>query len=221
MKLIIHFLLLTLIAATANAAELLPRVDNDRLGASLANLSFSVAVTNDFASGLENRILFRVSVRSQARRISQANMSVIVKYDLWDERFILKRSRAGAEILTKDFRSGDDLIAYLARLDFGGLFVRTSLPENEELVLEADILINPVDREKFEQLSKWVAANSAPRGIGGSGPDSATLTSRPNDLFNTIFEQYLRGADIAAPWKMTVTSKTFTIRQLQKESPNP
>jgi len=203
------------------AAELIPRIANQQLSAVLTGLALPGSLAKDFSSGLENKILIRVSIPSQLERLGRVDVSIIVKYDLWDEVFGVRTFSAAAMTRETRFKQVQDVMSYLASIDLTDLFPFASMPQDQDMVLQADILINPVEREKIERLSKWVAANSTPRGTAGLGPDTATLTSKPNDLFNRIFEQYANGADIAAPWRLTITSKSFTLRRLSLGVRNP
>ncbi len=216
MKAYLLAFLLGIIASTgSNAAELRPRIDDQQIGASLSGLLFPDTLVKDLASGLDNRVLIRVAVIAKAKPIGGANVTVLIKYDLWEEVFNVRMMIGEVTTYRTDFKQVQDVIVHLSRLQLTKLFPIDSLPQDQGLALQAEILINPVEREKIEKLRKWVAANTVPNGVGRS---ASVLTSKPNDLFNTIFEQYLQGADIAAPWKLTVISKVFRPRGLREES---
>jgi hypothetical protein len=105
-------------------------------------------------------------------------------------------------------------MSYLANLQLENVFPAGSLQNGRNLTLQAEVSINPIEREKIEQVRKWVASNSAPGGAVGVKTGGAPLTAKPNDLFNAIFDQYIRGEDIVAAWKVTLTSKSFDTRAL-------
>jgi hypothetical protein len=81
----------------------------------------------------------------------------------------------------------------------------TSAPPNRELVLRAELLLNPIGREMLRMLRKWVADNSTPE----AGGDAASSTS--NALFNRIFEQYAGGEQMAARWHLALDSRPFRV----------
>jgi hypothetical protein len=60
-------------------------------------------------------------------------------------------------------------------------------------------------------IRKWVAENSTP----DVGADQGISTS--NTIFNRIFEQYADGSDVAAEWRVDVTSPPFRPRSLTHE----
>jgi hypothetical protein len=94
-------------------------------------------------------------------------------------------------------------MAFLAALEIPRLFVATSLPKERDLVLRAELLLNPIGREKLRMLRKWVADNSTPE-AGGEAASSAN-----NALFNRIFEQYADGEQLAATWRVALESRAF------------
>jgi hypothetical protein len=83
--------------------------------------------------------------------------------------------------------------------------------------LIAEILFDPIEKARMEEVRKWVAENVQP-----GPPDTASLSSglpaprsATSRLFNKIFEQYAAGASVAAAWKQTVASKPFKPDELR------
>jgi hypothetical protein len=201
---------LTLTAWTQTfAAELKPLINNQTLGVSLSSIAYPDTLKKDLTSGLENNILIRVTLTTTTGEIDHREIVVTIKYDLWLETFRLRLVVGSANAVEKTFARTEDVLAYLNKLDVGNVFAINALAAKGELSLRADILVNPVDRERIERLRQWVAANSTPRDVIGNKVSGAPATSRPNDLFNTIFEQYLRGESVSAAWRTTVLSKPF------------
>src|SRR5262245_3006800 len=87
---------------------------------------------------------------------------------------------------------------------------RSTVTRTSALVLKAEVLLNPIDRERMEAIRKWVEENTAPttRGLNGTSPAGNTSPSA-NAIFNRIFEQYAIGGDFAAVWKESLTSQSF------------
>jgi hypothetical protein len=56
---------------------------------------------------------------------------------------------------------------------------------------------------------------SARRQFGFS--DKRVGSARSNAIFNRIFEQYARGADVAAIWKESLSSTPFKIQEVSDE----
>jgi hypothetical protein len=75
-----------------------------------------------------------------------------------------------------------------------------------------EILLNPVERERIEAIKKWVAENSTYTPADTTGfSDKRVGSSRSNEIFNKIFEQYAGGAKVVAAWKESAFSKPFKI----------
>jgi hypothetical protein len=200
--------------ATPNskAAELLPHINAQHVSVTIRELGLPQSLRKDLLSGIQNKLLIRITARSGEEVLTSTDVTIDVKYDLWDETFTMRTSRASQLQAEAMLNTVDAVMGQLDPLVLANLFPTASLPQTELMTLQADVLMNPVEREKIERLRQWVAANSAPRSAAG-GTTSATLTSKPNDLFNSIFEQYVRGAEIVAPWSVTVISKPFSLGQ--------
>jgi hypothetical protein len=91
---------------------------------------------------------------------------------------------------------------WLSSLPIPGLFTTRGLSANRDLTLSAEVLLNPIDREKLSMIRKWVAENSTPMNA-----DQGISTS--NTVFNRIFEQYADGSELAAVWHVTLNSPPF------------
>jgi hypothetical protein len=93
------------------------------------------------------------------------------------------------------------------------IFPASELPATGELQLRVDALLNPIDRERMQQVRRWVAENSAytPQGrtSGAARPSAAPIV---NTLFNRIFEQFSAGSDLAGAWHLSLSSSVFLRR---------
>jgi hypothetical protein len=84
------------------------------------------------------------------------------------------------------------------------------------LQIHADVLLNPIDRERMDKIRQWVAANTTG---SSSGPQSATrTTSASSELFARIFEQYAAGKDVASVWRRTLASRPFRLDELTDDA---
>src|SRR5215831_12365784 len=90
-------MLIDLVAMPLCAAELTPRVDGAQLGISISGVSYPETLARDLRSGLENRILIQVAVVTQSRVVAHADITIAVKYDLWEEKFKLKKTGGKVE----------------------------------------------------------------------------------------------------------------------------
>lgn len=206
-------LLLVLSVSRALAAQVLPLLENRYAGVTLHELPFPDTLRKDLKSGLTNRLLIRIQLLEQSRQVAQRSVEMAIKYDLWDETFRLTVTVGGTVTSAQTLSSLDDVMARLnARLP--NLFATSEVDEDHPLVLKVDLLLNPIEKERMEQIRKWVADNTTP--TAPVDPDrpasSAPLGQSASDaIFNRIFEQYAAGADVASAWHLTLVSQPFTL----------
>jgi hypothetical protein len=173
-------------------------------------------LSKDLSSGLTNRVVVRIVLTSHTQPLAQRAIDISIKYDLWDEVFQLKMRSNETQVGTNSFSTSQQVIVFLERLKLTNLFPIQSLTDNQELVVNVEVLINPIDRERMDKVRKWVADNSTyiPPNQAGTAVGDSVVSSRPNALFNKIFEQYSAGAVMAAAWKESVASKPFRLSDL-------
>ena len=198
-------------------AELTPTLEDRQLGGVLREVSLPPTIKKDLASGLVNRIVIRMSLLSSHEAVAQAAVGVTVKYDLWDETFALKVNVDDRPAIALTAHDVDEVVSVLTNLSLPHLFQLDSTPRAATLQLTAELLFDPIEKARMEEIRQWVAENDrvAP-------PDAASLSSilpAPRSasarLFNRIFQQYASGASLAATWKQTVVSKPFTMDELR------
>jgi hypothetical protein len=206
------------LAALTNVrgAELAPTLEDGRLGGVLRAVNLPPTIKKDLVSGLTNRIVIRISLLSSRQIVAAATADVAVKYDLWDETFAMK-IKNDHSVITRTGHDVDDVITALANLNLPHLFQADPVPRSGPLQLQAEILFDPIEKARMEEIRKWVEENDHV-----PPPDAASLSSilpAPRSasarLFNRIFEQYAGGASLAATWKQTVVSKPFTMDDLR------
>jgi hypothetical protein len=198
------------------AAQLTPVLQDGTLGALLQGVSLPPTLRKDLVSGLTNRIVIRVTL-SAPRPQSSKLVGIAVKYDLWEETFAVKTTVDEVAVNAASYRTVDEVISMLTNLSLPHLFGVDSGGPGNELALTAEILFDPIEKARMEEIRKWVAENDQP-----GTPDSTSLSpglSAPRSttarVFNRIFEQYAAGAAVAAVWKQTVTSKPFKAEELR------
>lgn len=218
MKSLVLFALL-LSSSGILAAELSPAMDGERLGANIRGIGFPATFSRDLKSGLTNRILIRVTLLTGSPTHRHSAVDIAVQYDLWDERFALTMTVNDRPIAARSYRTTTDIIAFLSDLRLADLFATDALNAGDELTLQAEVLFNPIDKERMEKIRKWVTENSAyvPLEPGAAGGAPAGPTA--NAIFNRIFEQYASGSDVAAIWKDSASSKPFRLEDLHRDRP--
>ena len=200
--------LLALLWSTGSiAAELTPLIDDQRLGAALRDLRLPETLRKDLKSGLTNRLLIRVTLLARSETLAQRAVELSVKYDLWDEIFRLRTTVDGATVSSTTVARVEEAARFLSDAQLPRLFTRNATAPSTALVLKAEVLLNPLDRERMDAIRKWVAQNTTPPDAAGIGSNAPTTGA--NALFNRIFEQYASGTDVAAAWKETLSSQPF------------
>ena len=204
------------------AAQVLPVLENRYAGVMVQEAPFPQTLRKDLQSGLTNRLLIRVLLLEQSRQLAQQTIEMAVKYDLWDETFRLTVTVGGTMTSAQTLSSLDDVMARLQDARLPNLFATSGLDEDHPLVLKVDLLLNPIEKERMEQIRKWVAENTTP--TSPVDPDrpasSAPLGQSASDaIFNRIFEQYAAGAEVAATWHVTLVSQPFTLKELAHVRP--
>ena len=203
-------LLLLLASASAGAAEVTVTLVDGKLGARIDAISYPSSLPKELTSGLTNRLYARVTLMDALEIVGQRSVEIAIRYDLWDQKYSVVSALDGAIVESRSVATSAEMNELLAALPLPGLFDLSTLSAHS-LVLRVDVLLNPIEREKMRMIRKWVAQNSAPDVNGDQG------ISVSNTIFNRIFEQYADGSDVAAAWRVAVTSNLFSIDSLKHE----
>jgi hypothetical protein len=207
--------LLALAARPAAPAELTPLVGEHTLGVHIGGIAWPATLTKDLVSGLTNTLLIHAALFSDSRQLDQKTAVIAIKYDLWEETFALTVTVNGAVILARTEQMQPQIEAFLANLELPELFAASEVPKDGTATLRVEMLLNPIERERLEAIKKWVIENNISIPADTSGfSDKRVGNSRSNEVFNKIFEQYAQGADVAASWKESLSSKPFKISEV-------
>ncbi len=198
-------------------AQLTPLLQGGELGVDLKGASLPPTIRKDLVSGLTNRIVIRVTLVSPGQPAAERLVGFAIKYDLWDETFGVKVDVDDRPVSASTGQHLDEVIAMLSDLNLPRLFAVDAATAGKNLALTTEILFDPIEKARMEEIRKWVAENNH-----SGPPDASSLSaglpaprSTSARLFNRIFEQYAAGASVAAAWKQTVTSKPFKLEELQ------
>ncbi len=189
----------------------------------MSDLALPSSVRSDFASGLTNRILIQVSLQQSSERITHAIAAIEIQYDLWDENYRFAISVNGLDVVSRTLAKADEVIAALSRVRLPGLFATGGIADGAPLQINAEILFDPLEKARMDEVRKWVAENSGPQSEStpalGSQTQATPPVSQGNSLFNRIFEQYAAGATVAAAWQDSAESAGFSLRELRRAGP--
>jgi hypothetical protein len=161
-------------------------------------------------------MLIRVELTLDAKPFLLRAIEVTVKYDLWDENFVQTVIIDGIAAPASTHHDVAGPLHFLANPRLTSLFPMQQLPVDGELRIHASVLLNPIERERLEQIRRWVAQNSTFTAAGGA--ESARPTNAPitSVIFNHIFEQFTAGNELASAWQQSVSSRAFQRRDLRK-----
>lgn len=185
------------------AATLAVSQSGSEIGMRIDALVYPESLPRELESGLTNRLYLRVTVRDGETTLQVSTVELAIRYDLWDQAFTVTRTVNTAPAETVRLGSSAEMNAFLQSLHIPRIFAARMLPPNRPLTLRAELLLNPIAREKLRMIRKWVAENSAPN------IDQGISTS--NTVFNRIFEQYADGSDLAAVWRVDLVSPPFRL----------
>ena len=196
-------LFICLWSAASVAATLSVTQSDGDVGVRIDALAYPESLPRELQSGLTNRLYLRVTALDGATSLQVSTVEIAIRYDLWEQTFIVNRTVNTAPAETLRLAGTTEMSAFLQSLHVPGIFANRTLPPNSQLTLRAELLLNPIGKEKLRMIRKWVAENSAPnvdRGISTS-----------NTVFNRIFEQYADGSDLAAVWRVDLVSPPFRL----------
>jgi hypothetical protein len=218
MRLPVAVLILLVLAPAVPAAELTPMLSNRQLGVHIHSLAFPPTLPKDLVSGLTNTLLIHVELLSGAERVDQKTVEIAIRYDLWDETFKLTIAVNSAVVMIQPHSTRSGVDAFLADIRLSDLFSVSEIRADTAATLRVAMLLNPIERARIEAIKKWVADNSTYTPADTPGfSDKRIGSARSNAIFNGIFEQYARGAGVAAVWKESLSSAPFKIGELRDE----
>jgi hypothetical protein len=196
-------------ASGAYAADVGAVVAGDKVDVTIRGVVYPDTLSKDLKSGLTNRILVRITLLAAERIVAQKAVEMTVKYDLWDETFRTTVLVEGAVTSEQVYKPVEQVFAFLESPRLPALFLAGEAPRGVDLTLRAELLLNPIEKERLEKIRQWVAQNSVPAKFdpaGGASLGRSTATA----IFNSIFEQYASSGS-AAVWRTTVTSRPFKL----------
>ncbi len=213
-----------LLLAPAFGAELTVLREGNSIVAILRGLPFPPTLPKDLTSGLTTHLLVHLTLLENGRAAEQRDIDVAVRYDLWDENFPLTETAGGTVLSTQVFKTLDQVTTFLENLALPQAIAEGSLVPGRTYTLSAQVLLNPIEKERVEQLKQWVAENSAserpvsPASTAplGGGPSAPPTVARHDSVFNRIFQQYAAGLGSSAVWRQTLVSAPFTLQDLSR-----
>lgn len=204
-------LLFWLCCAGAHAAEVTASITDAKLGITVSALQLPAEFDQELTSGLTHRIYVRNSLLDATTRLQQRAAEITIRYDLWDQQFIVITTMDKTVADSQRLATVADVKAFFTPLRLTNLFATATLPQNRPMTVRSELLLNPIEREKLSNIRKWVAANSTPS-MGAEQGDSMSSA-----IINRLFEQYADGSDIAAVWRVDVTSAPFRLDTLAND----
>lgn len=198
---------LLLLSAVTQASDITPVIHERHLGARVRGLALPESLRKELRSGLTNRILLRITLLEGTQQRASANVEIALKYDLWDERFHSQLTINGNTVSAPDLRTVEGAWAWLVDLSLAPLFDRPATAAT--FTMQAEALLNPIERERMEQIREWVKENS--RYVPLEGAPGAASEAASNSVFNRIFERYSANQDLAAQWREEAVSASFAV----------
>jgi hypothetical protein len=214
-----------LFASPALGAELTVAREGGSITAVLRGLAFPPTLPKDLESGLTTHLLVRLTLLENGRTEEQRDIDVAVRYDLWDENFPLRETADGSVLRSQVFTTLDQVTRFLENIRLPQALPAARLLPGSTYTLSAQVLLNPIERQRMERLKQWVAENSASERAAtpvssaplGNGPSAPPAVAPPESLFDRIFQQYASGLESSSVWRQTLVSAPFRLEDLSRD----
>jgi hypothetical protein len=215
-------LIVALVASRAGVcAQLTPVLRAERLGILVENVTLPKTFRNDLRSGLTSRILLQVELRDARTSLAHRVIDISLKYDLWDETFGMQLTVDSVLLTARTYSRLDDVIAAFSSLSVPDLFSTAGIERATDLVITVHVLFDPLEKERMQEIRKWVTENSR-RPIQDAANSGGVVMPPPDTgsrtLFDRIFEQYSKGASVAAAFTDSAVSMPFRLEGLRNEN---
>jgi hypothetical protein len=121
-------------------------------------------------SGFTSRVLVRVAVfrRDKPEPVAQAMRHTEIVYDLWDEKFRVRRFEAGGKVEMREVSSAGEAIDLATALAAFPVVDLDRLEPGVAYRLSVRADLNPISQELLADVRRWLARPS-PRSRMGSG----------------------------------------------------
>lgn len=214
-----------LLLAPAVGAELTVSRAGGSITTTLQGLAFPPTLPRDLKSGLTTHLLVHLTLLENGRAEEQKDIDVAVRYDLWDENFPLTETADRTVLRSQVFATLDQVTRFLENITVPRAVPTTRLVPGRTYTLSAQVLLNPIERERMERLKQWVDENSATEKPStppfaaplGDGPSAPPASATPESLFDRIFQQYASGQERSSAWRQTLLSAPFTVKDLSRD----
>src|SRR5262249_18764662 len=123
----------------------------------------------------------------------------------------------GRAAVARTYPTLDQVLVFLTDLSLPGLFSPDPSLAGKSLALRAEVLFDPIDKARMEEIRKWVEENSRSRPPDVTSLSSGLPSPEParNRLFDKIYAQFALGASVAAGSRQTLESRPFGLDDLQ------
>jgi len=214
-----------LLLTPAMGAQLTVSRAGGAITTALRGLAFPPTLPKDLKSGLTTHLLVHLTLLENGRAEEQRDIDVAVRYDLWDENFPLTEAAHRTVLYTQVFTTVEQVTRFLENMTLPQALPAARLVAGRTYTLSAQVLLNPIERERMEQLKKWVAENGASErptapvanASLGNGPSVPPAAAPPESLFDRIFQQYASGLENSSVWRQTLVSAPFRLEDLSHD----
>jgi hypothetical protein len=173
------------IVSAVNASVQVAVNSDKKLSCALEKSSFlSAKVKKNLTSGLPTKVVILVRlIELPSQLIEQRFFTIESKYDLWEEKFYVSNAATPKQAFT----SQSDLEKLLEAPGPYALLPIGELNPKSKYKIEMVETLNPLDKEKFDSLQKWVTEQRVVlRGVSAN-PDSSLADVVPETAFTSLF----------------------------------
>jgi len=240
------FSLLFLSAFTVNAINLTIKSQPKQLTAVITDINYPQSMLKkELNSGLQSHISVYINFTQNEKNLLTCHQSFQITYDLWDEHYVVTIEKNSDIQQTKIIKNAAEILLLLNTINVSCDEVLSKLSNNQKYLLQAKVLINPVNVKRIKKIKNWIATSKGHTADSDKVDDFSTtvnkapvqmanlnngLNIKPTDfdsgasarprfekLFEQILQQYSGPNNVASLWSSKVATKLLHLESVNDE----
>lgn len=203
-----------LLCSFVEAISVMPTQQGRRLGVKIEKIAYPQKLLAELKSGFTNRLIVEIQIQVENKVVGKKQIQLVSKYDLWEETFTLFLVSDGIVLKKQTYTKIAEVIKSLDPLIATDVMaIPSSINSGQSFFLRVELSLNPIEKEKMQEVQKWVRENSTAAASGFSG-----IISRPvsGKMFADLFSQVAQGQDNAATWRVSAESAPMLWKDLRE-----
>lgn len=160
--------------------ELKAEANNKHLIVTVTDVKYPDDITEkELSSGLPNDITLIVSISHQGNKVFALSANYQITYDLWDEVYRVKITDSLGKVFNKSIGKKQQVMAFIEQLTIENEMAIAGLQDNVVYNLSAQVLVNPVKRERINKIKAWIADSQGYSYSNDSESDASVVSGNP------------------------------------------